>query len=55
MIGEKGISITDLRPSGKILINSKNYQAISQGNYIESNSNIVVVDIDENQFIVKKI
>ena len=55
LIGKQGVSITDLRPSGKILINTKSYQAISEGNYIENSSDIVVVGIDENQFIVKKV
>ena len=55
LIGKEGVSITDLRPSGKILINTKSYQAISEGNYIENSSDIVVVGIDENQFIVKKV
>ncbi len=55
LIGKQGVSITDLRPSGKILINTKSYQAISEGNYIENCSDIVVVGIDENQFIVKKV
>ena len=54
MMGQSGVSITDLRPSGKISINSINYQAISQGDYIEKNSNIVIVGIDENQLVVKK-
>ena len=54
LIGKEGTAITDLRPSGKILIDNKSYQAISEGNYIENSSNIVIVGIDENQFIVKK-
>ena len=54
MIGREGVSITDLRPSGKISIGSKTYQAISQGDYIEKSTEITIISTDENQLVVKK-
>ena len=54
IIGYEGVCITDLRPSGKILINSKTYQAISQGDYIKKDTKITIISTDENQLIVKK-
>ena len=53
LIDKKGISTTDLRPSGKVLIENTIYQAITTGDYIEKNSNIIVIKIEENQLVVK--
>ena len=54
LIGQEGISTTDLRPSGKILVKSKIYQGMSSGEYIEKDSNITIINVDENQLVVKK-
>ena len=54
LIGEKGITTTDLRPSGKVDIQGKTYQAFSHGDYINKNEAILVDGIDENQLLVKK-
>ena len=55
MIGETGITTTDLRPSGKVEIQGKIYQAFSHGNYIDKDEDILVDGIDENQLMVKKV
>ena len=55
LIGETGITTTDLRPSGKVEIQGKTYQAFSHGDYIEKNEEILVDGIDENQLLVKKV
>ncbi len=51
-IGKIGITTTDLRPSGKIMIENKIFQSISTGDYIEKNSQVKVIKIDENQLVV---
>ena len=55
LIGEMGNTVTDLRPSGKVEIMGKYYQAMSHGDYIESNEGIIVDGVDENQILVKKV
>ena len=55
LIGEKGKTITDLRPSGKVAIQGKTYQAFSHGDYIDKDEEILVDSIDENQLLVKKV
>jgi len=55
LVGENGKTTTDLRPSGKVEISGKYYQAMSHGDYIESGSKIVVDGVDENQLLVKKV
>ena len=55
LIGETGITTTDLRPSGKVEIQGKTYQAFSHGSYIDKDEEILVDGIDENQLMVKKV
>ena len=55
LIGEIGKAVTDLRPSGKVKIIGKYYQAMSHGDYIENNEKIIVDGVDENQILVKKV
>ena len=55
LIGEKGQTTTDLRPSGKVAIEGKTYQAFSHGDYIDKDEEILVDGIDENQLLVKKV
>ena len=43
MIGKKGVAYTVLRPSGKVMIDGKQYDAYTRGNYINKNERIVVI------------
>ena len=52
LIGETGIASTDLRPSGKVIVNNSSFHAITTGDYIEKNSNIIIIKIEENQLVV---
>jgi membrane-bound serine protease (ClpP class) len=54
MVGKKGKSITVLRPSGKIEVEGKVYDAYSRGEYIESGSAIEVIGEDTTSLLVKK-
>ncbi|MFQ6609340.1 MAG: nodulation protein NfeD [Fidelibacterota bacterium] len=53
--GKTGKTITKLRPSGKALIDGKEYQVMSHGEFIEADSDVLVDGIDENQILVKSI
>ena len=55
LIGEIGKTTTDLRPSGKVEIQGKTYQAFSHGDYIDKDAEIMVDSIDENQLQVEKV
>ena len=55
LIGETGICVTVLRPSGRVEINRKVYQAVSTGEFIEVGESVMVSDTDENQIVVKKV
>ena len=51
MIGKKGITITPLKPNGKIKIDNKIFEAISTIGFIDSNTDIIV--IEETSFELK--
>jgi membrane-bound serine protease (ClpP class) len=55
LIGQEGLAATDLRPSGKIEIEGKIYQAISSDDYINHKQNIVILGVNGNQLVVKKV
>jgi len=50
-----GTTLTMLRPSGTILIEDKHYDAVSDGEFIEKNKNIIVLNIDNNKIVVREI
>jgi len=55
LIGQTGLTSTDLRPSGKIYINDRYYSAISQENYIERGKKIKVIAGEGANLIVKEL
>lgn len=55
LLQKNGTVITDLRPSGTILIEGKKYDAISSGDYIGKGATIVVVEVIGNKITVKKV
>ena len=54
LLGKSGKSITRLDMAGKAKIRGKVYDVISINTYIESGSNVKVVDIKDNQIFVRK-
>lgn len=50
--GTKGIALTPLKPSGKIIVNDTIYDAISYGGYIEKDSPIVVNRTEGSSVVV---
>lgn len=54
MVGHEGIALTRLNPSGRVVIQGKNYDACSQDGYIQRNQPVVVVAQDTFKLIIKK-
>ena len=54
-LGKVGIAETILRPVGIVIIDDKRVNAQSQGEFIEKNSKVVVVQTDSAKVIVKKV
>ena len=55
MIGREGIAATDLRPSGKILIDDELYDARATEGYIEKGETVHVNDFITGQLYVRKV
>lgn len=52
--GKSGVAVTDLRLSGKVKIEGKSYQVISENSYISKDTEIEVVRVEGNKIIVKE-
>ena len=52
-IGQKGVSISTLKPIGKAEFDDVTYEVSSNGEYIEANSEIEIISINRNKIIVK--
>jgi len=55
LLGQKGVALTDLRPSGKIRIGDDVHQAVTQGEYVNKDSEIEIIDVKGNVITVKEI
>lgn len=53
--GDKGIAHTILRPSGRVMINNKIYDAFTRGEYIEKDDAIEVIETEGSTLKVRKI
>jgi membrane-bound serine protease (ClpP class) len=54
LVGTNGVALTDLRPVGKISIEDSPYEASTEGAFIPSGSNIVVIAVKGNYLVVRK-
>ncbi|MRG86608.1 nodulation protein NfeD [Salinibacillus xinjiangensis] len=52
LIHQKGIAVTDLRPTGTIKIGEREYSAISNGKWVGSGEKIVVTHADGTKIMV---
>lgn len=52
--GEVGVSITDLRPSGKISVGDVNYDALSMSEYIKAGESVLVDRVEGSKIIVRR-
>ena len=55
LIGLQGKVLATLRPAGKIIVEDKIYDAISEGDYIEKGESVLVVNIDGSSLVVAKL
>jgi membrane-bound serine protease (ClpP class) len=55
LVGETGISDTDLHPSGWIKTNKERLFVISEGKFIEKGSNIEILSVNGNRILVREI
>lgn len=53
LVGQKGIAITDLRPSGKASIGEKIFMVEAEGQFIDRGAEIEVERLDSNRILVR--
>ncbi len=53
--GKQGDAITDLRPSGMVMIDGKRLDAVTDGEYVEAGTRVVVTLVSGNRIVVDKI
>jgi membrane-bound serine protease (ClpP class) len=53
-VGRGGCALTDLRPSGVALIDGERLDVVTRGEYLEKQTDLVVVSVRGNQIIVKQ-
>lgn len=55
LIGQEGVTLTDLRPSGIAMFGNRRTDVITQGDMVDKGKRISVVDVNANRVIVKPI
>lgn len=55
LLGKNGVSVTALRPAGKIKIDDKQFDAVTSGEFINAHSSIKVTDVDGLRIVVQSL
>ncbi len=55
LVGETGVSDTDLHPSGWIIAKKKRLFVLSEGKFIEKGSNIEILSVNGNRILVREV
>ncbi len=55
LTGKVGIAITPLRPSGIVEVNGKKLNALTRGEYVESNTKIKIISVEGNKIVVEAV
>ena len=53
-VGQRGIALTDLRPTGTARIGERKFSVVSSGEYIERNSPLVVLKHEGSRVVVRR-
>ena len=54
LVGKKGVAVTDLRPSGRGKFDNAEYDIITDGKYINKDTNIIVFKVEGVRIIVEE-
>ncbi|SFL81813.1 NfeD-like C-terminal, partner-binding [Gracilibacillus orientalis] len=53
LVGKRGITTTDMRPIGTVMIGDEEYSAITQGKWVAKDTEVEVMDVDGTKILVK--
>lgn len=54
-IGMQGVADSDLRPSGKVYIEHRLVDVVTEGDYVEAGVNVEVIKVEGNNIVVRKV
>jgi len=54
LVGQTGEAVTDLRPSGRAMIDGKRLDVLADGGFVERGSQIIVISAQGNRVFVRK-
>ncbi|SDK54366.1 NfeD family protein [Sediminibacillus albus] len=54
LLGRQGLTLTDMRPVGTIKIGESEYSAVTNGQWIERNTPVQVIQVDGTKILVSK-
>jgi membrane-bound serine protease (ClpP class) len=55
LVGQEGVAITQLRPSGMARFNDKKVDVVSEGDVIEKDSRVKVIEVESNRVVVRAV
>lgn len=55
LIGQEGVAVSDLRPSGWVLVGEKKIFVVSEGEFVPDDNRVKVLSVDGNRVVVRKI
>jgi membrane-bound serine protease (ClpP class) len=55
LAGKTGTAVSDLRPAGRIEIDDEPWDAVTEGDFVESGAEITVIEVRGNRIVVKGI
>lgn len=55
LVGQEGVTVTPLRPSGTVLLNDVRIDVVSEGGFIEQNKRVKVVQAEGVRIVVREI
>jgi len=54
VVGDEGVAITPLRPSGKALFHGKPVSVVTEGDFLEEGERVVVIEVSGNRIVVRR-
>ena len=54
-VGREGVAVTNLRPSGTVMIGDNRLDAVTNGEYVDAGTPVVVTVVSGNRMVVEKI
>lgn len=55
LVGQEGVALTMLRPSGVIRIDEKKYSVVTGGEYVEAGDSVKISLVEGSRIVVRKI